>query len=80
MKRTLFLLLSAWVPFTALAENSAIVPAPRTTPTNWVARHEDFLEEVKQGKFDLVFIGDSITDGWRAGSPSGTSFTRRARP
>jgi len=34
MKKTLFLLLSAWLPFTALAENSAIVPVPRTTPTN----------------------------------------------
>ena len=65
MKRTLFLLLSAWFPFTAPAENSAIVPAPRTAPTNWVARHEGFLAEAKQGKFDLVFIGDSITDGWR---------------
>ena len=65
MKKTLFLLLSAWLPLMALAENTAIVPASRTTPTNWVARHEGFLAEAKQGKFDLVFIGDSITDGWR---------------
>jgi lysophospholipase L1-like esterase len=65
MKKTLFLLLSASLPLTTLAENSAIVPAPRTAPTNWVARHEGFLAEAKQGKFDLVFIGDSITDGWR---------------
>jgi lysophospholipase L1-like esterase len=65
MKKTLFLLLSAWLPLTALAENTAIVPASRTAPTNWVARHEGFLAEAKQGKFDIVFIGDSITDGWR---------------
>jgi lysophospholipase L1-like esterase len=65
MKKTWFLLLSAWLAFPALAENSAIVPAPRTSPTNWVARHEGFVAEAKQGKFDLVFIGDSITDGWR---------------
>jgi len=65
MKKTLFLFLSASLPFTALAGNSAIVPAPRTAPTNWVARHEGFLAEAKQGKCDLVFIGDSITDGWR---------------
>ena len=65
MKKTLFLFLSASLPLTALAENSAIVPAPRTAPTNWVARHEGFVAEAKQGKFDLVFIGDSITDGWR---------------
>ena len=67
MKKTWFLLLSIWLPFAALAENSAIVPALRTSPTNWVARHEGFLAEAKQGKFDLVFIGDSITDGWRKG-------------
>jgi lysophospholipase L1-like esterase len=65
MKKILFLFLSASLSFTALAENSAIVPAPRAAPTNWVARHEGFLAEAKQGKFDLVFIGDSITDGWR---------------
>ena len=65
MNKTLFLLLSAWLPSTVLAENSAIVPATRATPTNWVARHEGFLAEARQGKFDLVFIGDSITDGWR---------------
>jgi lysophospholipase L1-like esterase len=67
MKKTMFLLLSAWLPFTALAENSAIVPAPRTSPTNWVARHEGFLAEAMRGNYDLVFIGDSITDGWRKG-------------
>ncbi len=65
MKKTLLLLLSAWLTLAALAENSAVVPAPRAQPTNWVARHEGFLAEAKQGKFDLVFIGDSITDGWR---------------
>ena len=67
MKNALFLLVSAWLPLAALAENSAIIPASRTQPTNWVARHEGFLAEAKEGKFDLVFIGDSITDGWRKG-------------
>ncbi len=65
MKNTLLLLLAAWLPGAALAENSAIVPAPRTAPTNWVARHQGFLAEARQGNLDLVFIGDSITDGWR---------------
>jgi lysophospholipase L1-like esterase len=65
MKRTLLLFVSAWLTFGALAENSAIVPEPRAQPTNWLARHEGFLAEAKKGNFDLVFIGDSITDGWR---------------
>ena len=65
MKKTLFLLLLTWFAFSALAENTAIVPEARTSRTNWVARHEGFLAEARDGKFDLVFLGDSITDGWR---------------
>jgi len=64
MKKTLFLLLLTWFAFSALAENTAIVPEARTSRTNWVARHEGFLAEARDGKFDLVFLGDSITDGW----------------
>ena len=47
------------------AANTATIPVPRTIPTNWLARHESFLAEAKKGNFNLVFIGDSITDGWR---------------
>ena len=65
MKKALFLLFSAWLGLSALAENSAIAPIARTSPTNWVARHEGFLAEARDGRFDIVFIGDSITDGWR---------------
>jgi lysophospholipase L1-like esterase len=42
--------------------NDAIVPAPRDA--NWMKRHESFNERVKQGNADLLFIGDSITQGW----------------
>src|SRR4029079_16955804 len=42
--------------------NDAIVPAPREG--NWMKRHESFNERVKQGNVDLIFIGDSITQGW----------------
>lgn len=27
-------------------------------------RHEAFLERIKQGDIDVLFVGDSITDGW----------------
>jgi len=43
-------------------ENDAIVPVPREG--NWMKRHESFNERVKQGNVDLIFIGDSITQGW----------------
>jgi beta-glucosidase len=47
--------------------NDAIVAAPRDA--NWKKRHDSINERVKSGKVDLVFIGDSITQGWeRAGA------------
>src|SRR6185295_1316527 len=30
-------------------------------------RHEEFLKVAKAGGVDLLFVGDSITDGWRGG-------------
>src|SRR6478672_9961082 len=48
---------------TVLAQQSdAVVPAPREG--NWMKRHESFNERVKQGNAELLFIGDSITQGW----------------
>jgi lysophospholipase L1-like esterase len=46
----------------AQAPNDAVVPAPREG--NWMKRHDSFNERVKKGDADLVFIGDSITQGW----------------
>ena len=42
--------------------HSATKPEPREG--NWVKRHESFNERVKKGNADLLFIGDSITQGW----------------
>jgi lysophospholipase L1-like esterase len=57
------LLLIAFTTFTAAEEpHSAIKPVPRTG--GWLTRHESFNKRVAQGKVDLVFIGDSITQGW----------------
>lgn len=39
------------------------VPAPRDP--SWMKRHEGFVEIAKKGDADVLFIGDSITDGWR---------------
>jgi uncharacterized protein (TIGR03067 family) len=43
-------------------KNTAVVPVPRDG--KWMTRHESFNERAKQGDVDLVFIGDSITQGW----------------
>lgn len=42
-------------------------PAPKTG--GWVKRHEAFAEEAKKGGYDVLFMGDSITDAWRSGAP-----------
>lgn len=57
-------LLAAFVVATAFAENTAAIPVPRTFPTNWMSRHEALVAQAKQGSVDLLFLGDSITDGW----------------
>ncbi|HUE72197.1 MAG TPA: platelet-activating factor acetylhydrolase IB subunit [Pirellulaceae bacterium] len=54
-------------PFTCAQEknasvNDAVVAAPRDG--NWLKRHETFNDRVKKGNVDLIFIGDSITQGW----------------
>ncbi|MEM9237704.1 MAG: GDSL-type esterase/lipase family protein [Verrucomicrobiota bacterium] len=42
----------------------ALVPVPRNELEWWVERHEEKLKEVAKGGYELVFIGDSITQGW----------------
>ncbi len=46
------------------AANTATTPIPRDA--SWVKRHEGFVAQAKQGGIDLLFLGDSITDGWRS--------------
>lgn len=43
--------------------NTALQPLQRNA--EWTNRHEGFVALAAQGGIDLLFIGDSITDGWR---------------
>ncbi len=43
--------------------NTAVIPVPRAK--TWVVRHEGFVAIAQKGGVDLLFMGDSITDGWR---------------
>ncbi len=45
------------------SKNSATDPAPRPDK-GWQDRHSKFVERIKKGDADLLFIGDSITQGW----------------
>jgi lysophospholipase L1-like esterase len=53
---------NAPVPSIAII-NTAIIPVPRDE--KWMARHEGFVQEARKGGIDILFLGDSITDGWR---------------
>lgn len=46
------------------AKHAAVTPVPREA--NWLKRHESINQRVKQGNVDLIFIGDSITQGWES--------------
>jgi len=69
MKRISRLLPSVVAVFSLLTatelpgQNTATNPAPREP--GWVRRHEGFVKQAQQGGIDILFLGDSITDGWR---------------
>jgi lysophospholipase L1-like esterase len=46
-------------------------PAPKQSKgapdAGFIKRHEGFVAEAKKGGIDVLFMGDSITDGWRGG-------------
>jgi len=44
-----------------------ITPVPRDA--GWMKRHQSFNERAKQGDVDLIFLGDSITQGWEGNAP-----------
>jgi lysophospholipase L1-like esterase len=57
----------------AAQDHDAVKPVPRDG--GWMKRHESFNERVKKGEVDLVFIGDSITQGWEgAGKEAWAKF------
>ena len=47
----------------AVIQNTATHPVPRDS--GWIKRHEGFVQEAQKDGIDIVFMGDSITDGWR---------------
>jgi len=49
-----------------LGDEPGATPVPKAV--GWMKRHEAFVEEAKKGGFEVLFQGDSITDGWRNGA------------
>jgi lysophospholipase L1-like esterase len=42
---------------------ATVTPQPRQG--SWMKQHEEFLKTAQAGNVDLLFLGDSITQGWR---------------
>ena len=59
---SLFALVLGCAASAVAQDHDAIKPVPRDA--NWMKRHDSFNARVKQGSVDLLFIGDSITQGW----------------
>ena len=45
-------------------DTAAIKPESRVEQAWWKQRHEKMNAEAKAGGFDVMFVGDSITQGW----------------
>ncbi len=76
----LLALLTFFVPVTRAEDKVAAQPVPCTPAQKNPDRHEKFLkdktEALKTGPIDVVFLGDSITDGWRL-DPQHTLFVEK---
>jgi lysophospholipase L1-like esterase len=56
-------------------DNPAVKPLPRDIP-----RHKQFLEIVAKGEGDVIFIGDSITQGWEGNKKTWTDAFSAYKP
>jgi lysophospholipase L1-like esterase len=67
MRRFAFAWLALCLASSCLAQDkgsSAVSPESRPDADWWMKLHQSFLERAKQKDVDLLFLGDSITQGW----------------
>jgi lysophospholipase L1-like esterase len=56
------------LPLASFAQTPTTPWNPAVTPTiknDWIDRHNGFVARARDGGVDVLFVGDSITDGWR---------------
>jgi lysophospholipase L1-like esterase len=59
------LLIACWAAVVGAADKAPTTVTPEPRPDKWwTDRDASFNERVKKGDVDLIFIGDSITQGW----------------
>ncbi len=57
----------AIAPFVANTAKASVTPDHRNDQAWWKKRFDEKIALVKQGGWELVFLGDSITHGWEGG-------------
>ncbi|HVR84614.1 MAG TPA: platelet-activating factor acetylhydrolase IB subunit [Planctomycetota bacterium] len=63
-------ILALWLLAALAQQESSTEPAARKKEYPWMSvaswnqRHEAMLKRVKEGNIELLFVGDSITEGW----------------
>ena len=69
----LFLTLICSACSSEISQHTATIPVPQpksivSSPNSWTPRFIQKNQVVKNGDIDLVFLGDSITEGWETGA------------
>jgi lysophospholipase L1-like esterase len=59
-------LMALGAPIVRADDPDTVKPVPREA--GWMKMHESFLDRAKKGDVDLLFLGDSITQGWNGQS------------
>jgi lysophospholipase L1-like esterase len=68
----------ALTPAARAADDDPTRPVPRKDNPVWVGRHAALLERAKKGA-DVVFLGDSLTQGWE-GSDGAAAWKKHFEP
>jgi beta-glucosidase len=55
---------TAWAQSTKSKASDPSKPAPKKDNGQFLKRHQAFLDRAKAGPIGLLFLGDSITEGW----------------
>jgi lysophospholipase L1-like esterase len=59
-----YLILAVTIASAALATNTAIAPVSKAGKATWMARHQAMNARAQQGHIDLIYVGDSIVEGY----------------
>ncbi|GAB2886464.1 hypothetical protein GCM10027046_13520 [Uliginosibacterium flavum] len=70
LSTSVLLLGCAATPPAAPDRTTPSLGSPKKDGGQFLSKHESFLRRDREGPIDLLFIGDSITEGWHSKAPS----------